>query len=73
MTKLELLPYECTVCGKIFMSYFEVIDSADKRFVEDYYENRDNIFFNQIKGERKCRQCRRGLQLDMFFDPDDRK
>jgi hypothetical protein len=68
MVHLELLLYECTVCKKIFLSYYEVIDSLDKQFIEDWYNN--SLVFKQIKGERKCRKCRKGLQLDMFFDPD---
>jgi len=69
LAKLELLPYECTVCGKIFMSYFEVIDDNDKKVIKDYFRKiEEGILFVQIRNERKCPKCRKCLQLDMFFE-----
>lgn len=72
MTQLELLPYECIVCKKIFLSYFEVIDDKDKKLIKDTYEDKGIDYLHPIRGERKCKKCRKGLQLDMFFDVDDR-
>jgi len=74
LVKLELLPYECIVCKKVFLSYFEM--KHDEKYFEEHLNERGNTVFelkeisyvNPIKGERKCRRCRKGLQLDMFFD-----
>jgi len=74
--KLELLPYECTVCKKTFLSYFEL--NYDEKYFEEHldekgrvrFEFKDIDYIHPIKNERKCRRCRKGLQLDMFFDAD---
>jgi len=56
------------------MSYFEVIDDNDKKVIKDYFRKiEEGILFVQIRNERKCQKCRKCLQLDMFFDVDDRK
>ena len=39
MTQLELLPYECLVCKKIFLSYFEIVDDHDKELIRKTYDD----------------------------------
>ena len=72
MTKLELLPYQCTVCNKVFLSYYEVVDDLDREIIQDSYDGYGIDYIHPINGQRKCKRCRKGLQLDMFFDVDDR-
>jgi hypothetical protein len=66
MTKLYLLTFKCTRCNKLFWSYFEPVDDADKEMIKQYFEKDDFSFI--IKNLRECRQCRKGQDMLMFTD-----
>jgi len=70
LTKLYLTWYECTRCKKLFLSYFEIEDDSDKKFlIESNEQNTSRGLFDfVIRNKRECRRCRKGQALDGWMD-----
>lgn len=70
MTKQYLLTFKCTRCGRLFWSWFEVIDDLDKKTVERYFDEYDTRLFGDhvIRNQRACKKCNYGVTLEQFTD-----
>ena len=73
MTKISLVSFTCTRCGKHFLSYVEgtprynCCDDGVCFDDDNLGVIHNNSFLNTVKGKRECGKCRKSVDLTTYM------